>query len=98
MSTGRRLLSAMVFLIGVLGFAASSNGHALEPGYLELRLIDKDLYSVVWKKPADKSRPMAIFAELPESCDRRSPVASIWDGGAYVARWSASCAGGLEGG
>jgi len=47
----------MVFLVGVLGLGASSHGHALQPGYLELRLIDKDLYAVMWKTPATSGQP-----------------------------------------
>jgi len=88
----------MAFLAGALGFSASSYGHALQPGYLELRLIDKDLYAVVWKIPATGGRPMAIAARLPEHCDPRTSGQPIWDGAAYVARWTANCPGGLEGG
>ncbi len=95
---GRWILALMTLLVGVLGFVALSHGHALQPGYLELRLIDHETYAVVWKTPAIGARPMAITARLPESCDPRTPVPSIWDGAAYVARWTASCAGDLEGG
>jgi hydrogenase/urease accessory protein HupE len=98
LSVGRRILALMAFLVGALGFVASSHGHALQPGYLELRLIDKDLYAVVWKTPATGGRPMAITARLPESCDPRTPGQPTWGGAAYVARWTASCPGGLEGG
>ena len=85
-------------MAGTLGFATSSYGHALQPGYLELRLLDKELYAAVWKTPANKSRPMTLSAVLPESCEARTPTESIWDGSAYVARWSTRCTGGLEGG
>ncbi len=95
---GRRILALKAFLVGALGFVALSHGHALQPGYLELRLIDKDLYAVVWKTPASGGRPMAISAQLPEQCDPRTPGQLIWNGAAYVARWTASCPGGLEGG
>jgi hydrogenase/urease accessory protein HupE len=95
---GRRILALMIFLVEALGFGASSYGHALQPGYLELRLIDKDLYAVVWKTPASGGRAMAISAQLPEHCDPRTPGQPIWNGAAYVARWTASCPGGLEGG
>ena len=88
----------MTVMVGVLGFAPSSYGHALEPGYLQLRLLDKELYAVVWKTPANKSRPMNISAVLPESCEVRTPVESVWDGAAYVARWTTRCSGGIEGG
>ncbi len=97
-SKGRPILSLMIFLVGALGFGASSFGHALQPGYLELRLIDKDLYTVVWKTPANGGRPMAISAQLPERCNPRTPAQPIWNGAAYVARWTANCPGGLEGG
>jgi hydrogenase/urease accessory protein HupE len=96
--TCRQLFVLPAFLIGVFGFAAASYGHALQPGYLELRRLDEDLYAVVWKTPEIKSRPMKISAVLPESCDARTPAESIWDGTAYVARWTTRCAGGLEGG
>ncbi len=65
---------------------------------MELRLIDKDRYAVVWKTPASGGRPMAISAQLPERCDPRTPGQPIWNGAAYVARWTANCPGGLEGG
>jgi hydrogenase/urease accessory protein HupE len=95
---GKPILALMIFLVGALGFGTSSFGHALQPGYLELRLIDKDLYAVVWKTPASGARPMAIAAQLPEHCEPRSAGQSIWDGTAYLARWTATCPGGLEGG
>lgn len=98
LSLGRWVLTMMVVLVGALGTAASSYGHALQPGYLELRLIDHETYAVVWKTPAVGVRPMAITAHLPENCEPQTPVPPIWDGAAYIARWTASCAGGLEGG
>jgi len=97
-SVGSRIVALMAFLFGVFASVASSHGHALQPGYLELRLIADDLYAVVWKKPAVKSQPMAISAQLPESCEVRTPVDSVWNGIAYVARWTTKCSGGLEGG
>jgi hydrogenase/urease accessory protein HupE len=97
-SLGRWFFAMMVVLVGTLGTIASSHGHALQPGYLELRLIEPETYAVVWKTPAIGPRPMAITARLPEGCDPRTPVLPIWEGAAYVARWTASCTGGLEGG
>ncbi len=92
------ILALTAFLAGALGFVAASHGHALQPGYLELRLVDKDLYAVLWKTPASGARPMAIAAQLPENCAPRRPGQPIWNGAAYLARWTASCPGGLEGG
>ena len=95
---GRWIVVLMALLVGVLAPATSSYGHALQPGYLELRLIGEDLYAVVWKTPAVTSKPMAIAAQLPESCELRTPVDPVWDGSAYIARWTTKCTGGLEGG
>jgi hydrogenase/urease accessory protein HupE len=92
------VFALMVFLIGALGDAASSYGHALQPGYLALRPIDTDIYAVTWKVPGVAGRPMAITAQLPEKCDPRTPGQPIWDGAAYLARWTATCPGGLVGG
>ena len=99
LSVRGQLLAITAFLICMAGFSSTvSYGHALQPGYLELRLVDTDLYSVLWKKPANRGKPMAISAVLPENCDQAKPPQSVWDGMAYLARWTAHCAGGLEGG
>jgi hydrogenase/urease accessory protein HupE len=92
------ILVLMALLVGYQGFCTCAYAHALQPGYLELRLIDKDQYGVVWKTPASGARPMAITAKLPENCEPRLPGQSVWDGSAYLARWTARCPGGLEGG
>ena len=97
-SKARPILALIALLVGTLGFSGSSYGHALQPGYLELRLIDTDLYAVIWKTPVVGGRPMAIVAKLPENCDPRMPGQPIWDGVAYVARWTANCPAGLQGG
>ena len=98
LSVRGQLFALAVLLISIAGFASVSHGHALQPGFLELRLVDTDLYSVLWKKPANRGKPMAISAVLPENCDQAKPPQSVWDGMAYLARWTARCAGGLEGG
>jgi hydrogenase/urease accessory protein HupE len=98
LSVRGQLLALAAVLIGIAGFSTVSYGHALQPGFLELRLVDTDLYSVLWKIPANRGKPMAISAVLPENCDQAKPPQSVWDGMAYLARWTARCAGGLEGG
>jgi len=91
-------LILLMLLVGDLGFASAAHGHALEPGYLELRQLDTDRYAITWKKPAVQGTPMAISVKLPEHCDpdREGPMS--WDGRAYYARWTATCSGGLAGG
>lgn len=102
----RRLGSGPIFVlfvlliswVGVLALATSAFGHALEPGYLELRQLDEERYAVVWKIPEIESRPMNISALLPENCDERRPTNPVWEGSAFVARWTTQCMGGVAGG
>ncbi len=96
-----RLRSTMHLLLVLLlntGFGPAAHGHALEPGYLEIRQIDESLYAVVWKKPAVGGTPMPIAVSLPVQCNPRTEGQLTWASGAYYARWTATCAGGLEGG
>ena len=97
-SADRRILALMAFLVGAFALVGSSHGHALQPAYLELRSIGEELYAVVWKIPATGGQPMAISARLPASCDPRTAAPPVWDGSAYIARWTTQCTGGLEGG
>ena len=91
-------VGSILALLAVLAIDFSAFGHALQPGYLELRLLDADLYAVVWRVPAVAGPPMAISVELPQTCDERAPGHSVFDGLAYVYRWTARCPGGIEGG
>jgi len=88
--------AATVF--GIFALATLAAGHALQPGYLEVRQIDENLYAALWKVPVVGSAPMDIQAELPENCDTREAGQPVWDGAAYVARWTANCPGGLANG
>ncbi len=88
-------------LLGLLlctGLGCVAHGHALEPGYLELRQIDQGLYAVLWKKPSTDGVPMAISVRLPAQCSPRTEGQPVWDGRAYYARWTATCPGGIQGG
>jgi hydrogenase/urease accessory protein HupE len=87
-----------VLLLGTIGYSEPGYGHALQPGYLELNLSGEDEYRVVWKVPVVEGRPMEISAELPERCEPDKPTPAIWDGTAYLSRWTTFCQGGLEGG
>ena len=49
-SAPRPLLALLAYLTIAFGFATTAYGHALQPGYLELRLLDDELYAAVWKK------------------------------------------------
>lgn len=86
----------LALLLGVPGGPAA--GHALEPGFLELRALGGDVWRAFWKVPQVAGRPMAITAVLPATCDARRPPEPRPVGAAFAAEWAASCPGGLEGG
>lgn len=94
----RALLAMALCLVSLLPGAQTARAHALQPGYLELKLIGDDIWRVFWRKPAVGGRPMRIDARLPANCDRRLPPEAAFDGTAWVARWIAICRGGLAGG
>jgi hydrogenase/urease accessory protein HupE len=91
------LIFLIAGLLTIMAFIYPAQSHALQPGYLELERLEKDIYAVLWKQPAVGSRPMAIEPRLPQNCDKPVPVQKIWDGSAYLSRWTTTCEGGLEG-
>lgn len=91
-----RLVLALV--AALLLPSADAFGHALQPGFLELRALDDQTWRVLWKKPAVAGRPMPIDAVLPEACKPHRGPEARFDGQAYVARWVAACPQGLAGG
>jgi hydrogenase/urease accessory protein HupE len=71
--------------------AAKANAHALDPGYLEIRQISSDAWSVHWRKPDVNGQPMAIDAVLPEGCTPMRGPSPTSDGRAWVSSWIVEC-------
>jgi hypothetical protein len=94
----KRLLAALLLILGLAAVGGEARAHALQPGYLELQLLGPDTWRVFWRKPAVGAAPMPIDARLPATCDQRTPPTARFDGSAYVAQWLASCPDGLAGG
>jgi len=94
MTTIRRAL-ALLLIWMMPGLAA---GHALDPGYLDLRALEGDKWQVFWRIPDVRGRPMAIAPRLPETCSApAAPAPAQSDGRAWIASWIVTCAGGLAG-
>ncbi len=68
-----------------------ANAHALDPGYLEIRQITTDTWSVHWRKPDVYGQPMAIDAVLPDGCTPSHGPDPISDGRAWVSSWVVEC-------
>lgn len=91
-------MRAIVLGLIALLWAGSVHAHALQPGYLELRAMGGDTWSVFWRKPDVQGEPMPIGALLPDTCtDRRGPEPQF-DGAGWSARWITTCPDGLSGG
>ncbi|MHA3977291.1 HupE/UreJ family protein [Halovulum sp. GXIMD14794] len=85
-------------LIWLMVLAGAALPHALQPGFLDLKPVNTDIWRVYWKVPTVGAGRMQIDAVLPETCDARSAGQMRFDGTAYVAEWLATCPGGLTGG
>ncbi|WP_068117229.1 HupE/UreJ family protein [Tropicimonas marinistellae] len=90
----RRLFLAMALLVASL---CSASGHALEPGFLDIRQVAPESFRVFWRKPDVNGAPMAIDAVLPETCAPNIGPDPRHDGAAWVAAWVSTCPGGISG-
>ncbi|MGI9391205.1 MAG: HupE/UreJ family protein [Boseongicola sp.] len=88
-----------LLLILVLAMLAPSEikAHALQPGYLELRVLDDDNWSVFFRKPDVSGSPMEIYARLGAPCTSPEDQDAVFDGAGWSARWISRCPGGLTG-
>jgi hypothetical protein len=91
-------LAALLLALLLGGQSGPAAGHALEPGFLELRALGGEVWRAFWKVPQVGAGPMPMVAVLPEGCDARRPPEPRFDGTAYVAEWAATCLGGIAGG
>lgn len=92
----RVLALLLAILLG--GQAGPAAGHALDPGFLELRALGGDVWRAFWKVPQVSGQPMGIVAVLPENCDTWMSPEPKPAGIAFVAEWVSTCPGGLKGG
>ncbi|WP_425084755.1 HupE/UreJ family protein [Ruegeria profundi] len=91
--------AALCFLILLLfSFTAGkATAHALDPGYLEIRQIASDSWSVHWRKPDVNGRPMAIDAVLPEVCTPARGPDPVAGNRAWVSSWVTECSADIAG-
>ncbi len=92
------LFRALLGVLLTLGWLGTASGHALEPGYLDLRQMTPETWQVFWRKPDVNGAPMAIDATLPTTCTPDHGAAPNHDGSAWITAWIADCPDGLQGG
>ena len=93
-----RLASLVSLFLALALWAAPALPHALDPGFLELRLVGAESWRAFWKVPSVNGKPMPIDAVLPENCTQRRAPNLKFDGRAFIGSWNADCPGGLQGG
>jgi hydrogenase/urease accessory protein HupE len=92
---------ALLLLLAVVLAAAAgaTSAHEMRPAYLELRQTGPETYDVLWKVPArGEDQRFGLYVRLPEGCADATPARGFMAGGAFIERWSVTCAGGLTGG
>ena len=72
-------------------------GHEVRPAYLELRQTAEEIWSVLWKVPAQGDMRLALHPRFPAGCALASEPVSFQVNDAYVERTSIACRGGLVG-
>jgi hydrogenase/urease accessory protein HupE len=80
-----------------LAGARPTHAHELRPGFLELREIEPETYSLLWKKPSGGEIEIYIAPLIPKECDFTSSGQQPLTPGALVVRGTMTCAGGIAG-
>jgi hydrogenase/urease accessory protein HupE len=88
------MLLTLALVANVPGIA---RGHEVRPGYLELRQTGADIWSVLWKVPAQGDMRLSIHPRFPENCALAGGRIALEASGAYTERTTIACKGGLVG-
>jgi hypothetical protein len=86
-----------LLLLAFAGLMQPAAAHEVRPGYLEIREVEAGSFDILWKTPAKGDMRLALDVILPETCESVTSPRTVLSGGAVIARWRESCAGGLSG-
>ncbi len=89
-----KFLMALLFLLLPV---QTAHGHALEPGFLDLKQQSETVWRVFWRVPDVQGAPMTITVALPETCAQSQMPQQVFDGAAWIAAWRVTCPTGLSG-
>jgi hydrogenase/urease accessory protein HupE len=93
-------MKCLAIILGILGALLdhSAKSDEIRPGYLELRQVATETYTLLFKIPAlgDDLR-LAIYVGLPEGTADVTPPRTIFNAGAYTERRTIRRGGGLTG-
>jgi HupE/UreJ protein len=92
-------MRARLVLLSLAVSAPAVVAHEVRPAYLELRQTGADTYDVLWKVPGrGEDLRLGLDVDLPAGCTRVGAPRASMINGAVTERWTARCAGGLDGG
>ena len=92
----RRLLLAILACLAA-SLSSISRAHEVRPGFLELRQVDEQTWSVLWKVPALGEMRLALHPHFPPNCRTPAEPIILHTADAHVERTTIRCEGGLEG-
>ncbi|MGB5602231.1 MAG: HupE/UreJ family protein [Gammaproteobacteria bacterium] len=82
--------------IGLLSLLAGQvQAHEMRPGYLEVKEVTAETYSVLWKVPMRGDMRLQLDPQFPDMCSEVVPPAAHSAGGALITRWTIRCDNGL---
>src|SRR5690348_12887075 len=97
LARGWRVIRLILLILSTLALAPAALAHEIRPAFLQVREIELNTYDFLWKTPARGDMRLALNVIQPAECANVSePRATLLDD-AVVARWRATCEGGLVG-
>ena len=91
------MMNRFVAIFLFLFFTLNAIADEIRPAYLELKEIQKNVFSVILKVPSTGSKKLDIKAQLPKACTNTTPVSTYLVNSAYLERWNVKCEDGLVG-
>lgn len=67
------------------------DAHQLDPGYLELKEVKSNVFSVLFKVPTSSGKEIGLAPVFPSECSEISPIAQRSVQAAVVKKWMIQC-------
>lgn len=85
----------IAFLVSGSLVTGSAFADEVRPGYLQLKELGSDVFSVAWKVPAKGNKKLGLDVRMPGNCKGTRPPESRIVNGAFIQQWIVNCENGL---